>query len=649
MLDIKVPEFPKKEFLLHNLAEELSDEQQVWWDAMVRLSDIISLTMQNSIERTSGKYLPMLFTEFLERLYGVVTIRRRCGKDFIFDDFVSIATFSVSALKHIVSSPSTQIEKRAEKVLVSQLHRTSSKTMQWMAKRPGRSVLEKIAPENKVMTSVTHFTADTKENRESLYLYNILHDIVRERVEDTDCLSCEYAASCGVPTKDIRDLLSLHTKIQHGDLSDVPAQKQTLQNNKLMCDKNYKMVWDAVKRLSQIEESLSLQWKELQQRYMQIGYWIVLSFILHNTDSVIIDCYGSLSDDQGLLHFVDNEGKIVNNQTTIFPATHSWEPLTLTLDQAELSLFAGGKEVLYLDFRSIKTCSSNPGDWMEFTNDITEGNTGDEETMPHDKSSAEEIFLTEENKVIPSAVEAKKESATEDYIEAVDVPELIDESKCDDAPKTTNVIETSDTSEDTHEDVLSPGDTVFLGHFPQTAFAQNDDQIEWQVYRVSEEGIAWLISKLSLERKEFHNKHAVITWEQSTLYKWLNSNFYEASFSEKEKKAMMPIDENGSFVTIISSYEAETYLGNPDIRCSAPSELAKAHGAKPNRKGLCPYWTRKIDPKHKQVQIISGSGNCRMLKYLMNFVSVRPVIAVKTEMFGSIGGSMAALGDNNHG
>lgn len=640
MLEMKVPEFPKKEFLLHNLTEELSYEQQVWWDAMVRLSDIISLTMQNSIERTSGKYLPMLFTEFLEKLYSVVTIRRRCGKDFIFDDFVSIATFSVSALKHIVSSPSTQIEKRAEKVLVSQLRRTSSKTMQWMAKRPGRSVLEKIAPENKVMTSVTHFTADTKENRESLYLYDILHDIVRERVQDTDCLSCEYSASCGVPTKDIRDLLSLHTKIRHGDLSDVPAEKQTMQNNKLMCDKNYKMVWDAVKRLSQIEDSLSRQWDMLQQRYIQIGYWIILSFILHNTDSVIIDCYGTLNDDQGLLRFVDSEGKTVKNKTAIYPAVRSWEPITLTLEGSDLSLLAGDEEALYLDLRTIESRNTNPEDWQEFTYDFSEDAFGNEKVLPQEEPTIEETIIKtekpEENENVPSVVEPEEESATEDFIESINAPELIDEPESSDESETNDAPEPAEGHNTRYDDVLSPGDTVFLGHFPQASAGQSNEPIEWQVYRVSEDGVAWLISKCSLERKEFHNKHTAITWEQSTLYKWLNSSFYEKSFSEKEKKTMMPIDASGSFVTIISHYEAETYLENPDIRCSAPSELAKAHGAKPNSKGLCPYWTRKIDSDLKQAQIISGSGNYRMLKYFMDFVSVRPVIAVRTEMFGSI-------------
>lgn len=355
LFKMEVPEFPKREFLLHNRMDLLTEDQCIWWDALVRLSDVISLTMQGNIQRTTGAYLEMLFTDFLDKLYDVLHTQRLCGKEFIFDDFINIAVFSVSALKHIVASPSTHIVKNAEKVHVSSLHQTGSKTMQWMAKRPGRSVQEKIAPQNKVMTNVTHFSTDTKENRESIYLYGILHDIVRDRVRDTNCLRCEHASECGVPTKDIRDLLGLHAKIRHGDLADVRAEKQSLQNNKLMCDVNYKMVWDGVKQLSRIEENLFDDWSHLKERYLQLGFWAVLTTILHETDTEIIDCYGVLTDEKGLLSFRNTDGETLNNSVTIYPAVRAWEPFLLELSETELSLYGNSpyEGLLFLDLASI--------------------------------------------------------------------------------------------------------------------------------------------------------------------------------------------------------------------------------------------------------------------------------------------------------
>ncbi len=338
---MNVPEMPKKDFLLHNKVKLLTEDQRLWWDAMVRLNDVLSLTMRNHVERTTGLYLPMLFTEFLDCLYQVTHTERLCGQEFVFDEFINIATFSVPALKHIVSSPSTRIVKHAEKVHVLSLRQTSSSTMQWMAKRPGRTVQEKIAPQNKVMTSVTHFSADTKENREAMYLYNILHDLVRERLTDVHCLTCEKAKQCGVPTKDIRDLLKLHTKIRQGELADVRPEKQSIQNNKLMCDVHYKMIWDGVKRLSRIEESLTENWLHLKERYMQLGYWIVLAQLLHDRDVVILDQYGKLADKGGCLQFLSDDGEPVPNHVLLYPRTMPWQPFHLGQEDGTISFWGG--------------------------------------------------------------------------------------------------------------------------------------------------------------------------------------------------------------------------------------------------------------------------------------------------------------------
>ena len=623
LLDMKVPEFPNKEFLLHNKAEVLTDEQRIWWDAMVRFSDILSLTMQNSMERTSGRYLSMLFTEFLEKLYRVISVRRKCGKDFIFDDFVNIAVYSVSALKHIVSSPSKRIEKRSEKVLVSQLRHTSSKTMQWMAKRPGRSALEKIAPENKVMTSVTRFSADTKENRESLYLYDILHDIIQDRIHDTDCLSCEYAASCGVPTKSIRDLLALHTRIRHGDLSDVPAEKQAMQNNKLMCDVNYKMVWDAVKYLSRIEDSLAVRWEMLQQRYVQIGFWIILSFVLQHTDSSIMDCYGTLSDDQGQLEFIRSDGEPVKNEIVIYPTMRFWEPITLALNGFELTLRSPTEELLYLDLRNVTSMEYDPEIWSDIAvgaeeedtgivDDTPQDTSGDEHNISDSSEGSEEKIITELYHVVAPTVQEPEKPAPEIKKQPMEEPKSPVKS------------------------ALKVGDTVYLGHFPQTALGNDNTSIEWQVFRVLNDGTAWLISRKLLDRKPIDEKSVSLPWAKTSLFYWLNKKFYEQAFNTKEKKALVEIDGSGALVSIVDRDEAEMYLGDMGIRICAPTEYAISHGAARNKEGFSPYWTRTVDVARKQVDTITGSGNIKKKTFFAPFISVRPYIRIRTAMFGEM-------------
>ena len=70
--------YPKTEWLMHNRTKDLSEEQRSRFEAMVRLSDLLNLTMANDVIRTTGKYSEMLFTDFLEKLYD--NIKKINGK-----------------------------------------------------------------------------------------------------------------------------------------------------------------------------------------------------------------------------------------------------------------------------------------------------------------------------------------------------------------------------------------------------------------------------------------------------------------------------------------------------------------------------------------------------------------------------------------
>lgn len=642
LFEMTVPEIPKKEFLLHNRIDLLNDDQKIWWDALVRLSDVLSLTMQNHTERTTGSYLPMLFTEFLEELYTVIHTQRLCGKEFVFDDFISIATFSVPALKHIVSSPSTQIVKNAEKVHVSSLRQTSSKTMQWMARRPGRSVQEKIAPENKVMTNVTHFSTDTKENREALYLYTVLHDIVRDRIKDTNCLRCEFAAICGVPTRDIRDLLSLHAKIRHGELSDVRPEKQTMQNNKLMCDVNYKMVWDGVKQLSRIEDSLKENWENLQQRYLQLGYWAVLAEILHDTDTAILDSYGTVSDDNGVLTFCDSSGLPIQNSMMIYPSIRPWEPLLLELNGSELSLYEGNpfSETLYFDLASI---SLSEGETVDKSVDIATNLSN----MEQIEQSETTLMAINQNEMIP-------DSSEEDLVENNEqvIPAEMDIAVSDDETISTekSFVDKKGTAS---VKLASKNEVVFFGRYQMD---QNGlKPIVWNILCEQDDRLL-LISKYGLETIPFDESGHVSIWEDSTLRAWLNEAFLNTAFTAEEQDCILLSDvDNGEKqnsspykmsvgsatydkVFLLSAAEVNALFPvKKKSRCSAPTPYAASKGAYRSSRSSSRYtpelqygrwWLRNTHPEKPEGYRIDEKGTLNSISCNSRYTIVRPAIWV---------------------
>lgn len=608
------PEFPKVEFLMHNKNHMLTPEQCEWWDAMVRLSDILSLTMCDDIERTTGKYLSMLYTEFLKKLYKVVSKRRKCTNDFIFDDFVSIATYSVSALKHIVDRPSTHIVKVAEKVRTSQLHQTGAKTMQWMSKRPGRNIMEKIAPENKVLTNVTHFSADTKENRESLYLYSILYDIVRARINSADCLKCVYAEECGIPTKDLRDLMSLHTRIRNGELADVRAEKQSIQNNKLMCDKYYKMVWDGVGRISCIEENLNADWNHLKERYLQIGYWIVLATILNNTDSVIKDEEGTLSDNEGKLSYVKTSDALpMSNSVVIYPRQRIWEALVLEMSGCELSLYerASGNELFYLNLLSVPEQYDSVHEDIDDLAVTEQSPTIINEDAAEDIEAAVEPSYTNEPRLILDESTPENETPLSSALEG---------------QQTVLNKETEENANKTNETMINIGDEVCFGRYTQSPTDAEFTPIQWILLDKSSDGCAVLISKNAIDRKPFNVNLKGTGWSNCSLRNWLNGEFYNNAFASDEKSNIVLVNEDA--VSLITHEETEQWLiGNEYLRCR-PTELAIKRGAKTDGAGFCPYWINEVNVAKNQAEIISGGGHYRFLKWPIDFVSIRPVIRV---------------------
>lgn len=52
-------------------------------------------------------------------------------------------------------------------------------------------------------------------------------------------------------------LYSLNTVVKQSELSKIPKIRHSVQNNKLMCDKFYKVIWDCNVKISRIEKELN--------------------------------------------------------------------------------------------------------------------------------------------------------------------------------------------------------------------------------------------------------------------------------------------------------------------------------------------------------------------------------------------------------
>ena len=148
------------------------------------------------------------------------------------------------------------------------------------------------------------------------------------------------------------------------------------------------------------------------------------------------------------------------------------------------------------------------------------------------------------------------------------------------------------------------GDCVKFGNYPQTANGEIQP-IEWQVLGRGDFGGVYkmlVISKYALEFGYFDGSSN--DWNSSYIRTWLNDDFYNKAFTDKEKSYISsydPYDEEEGNIFLLSKEEAETFFAyNNSIKCK-PTEYAMKKNdvkttAKIDNNGYCIWWLRSHNP-----------------------------------------------------
>ena len=147
------------------------------------------------------------------------------------------------------------------------------------------------------------------------------------------------------------------------------------------------------------------------------------------------------------------------------------------------------------------------------------------------------------------------------------------------------------------DDGISVGDHILFGSYPQKGVSGTDTfdnaPIEWRVLDIHD-GKALILSEYLLDTSVYYYDMADVTWETSSLRKWLNGTFYDAAFSESEKSLIQTVtiknpdnpvygtpggNDTEDKVFCLSLEEAQLYFKDANDRMTAPTDYAISHGA----------------------------------------------------------------------
>lgn len=193
------------------------------------------------------------------------------------------------------------------------------------------------------------------------------------------------------------------------------------------------------------------------------------------------------------------------------------------------------------------------------------------------------------------------------------------------------------------------GDTVTFGTYEQdNNFRDGAEDIQWIVLDRMGDHVM-LISKHCLDNVSYHDTLEPINWEFCSLREWLNTDFFEAAFTEEEQARIVAVNNENSEhdlaktssgrstedrVFILSREEALELFDSYSSRMAAPTSYAIAQGAYRYEGNLMGWWwLRTTSFLHDHVTYVTSGGDVSSDGRAVNRTDagVRPVIWITIE------------------
>ena len=173
------------------------------------------------------------------------------------------------------------------------------------------------------------------------------------------------------------------------------------------------------------------------------------------------------------------------------------------------------------------------------------------------------------------------------------------------------------------------------------------EPVEWMVVDQNENGLL-LLSKYLLDSKAYNEKYNGVTWETSTLRKWLNEEFFTELFNEEERNQVittkLQVAGNPDYGTpggnptedklfLLSLDEVARYLPTPKDRACTPIKHAIDDKIWVCEEGTCYWWLISPGFDEYNACMIDTSGFIGRMGYRVHNrnLGIRPAFWLKTE------------------
>lgn len=183
------------------------------------------------------------------------------------------------------------------------------------------------------------------------------------------------------------------------------------------------------------------------------------------------------------------------------------------------------------------------------------------------------------------------------------------------------------------KDGVSTWDCIYFGNYPQSdTTGDKKDPIKWRVLRL-DGNEALIFADMNLDVVKYNEDKEAVTWENSSLRKWLNEDFYNSAFSGSEKNAIKEfsagngVKDNVSIPSTFGMTSTDFGFTSDDKPTSTRAVKNTAFAESKKADGF--YWLRTDGETNKPDQV-HGSGGIYREHFDIDGdkTSVRPVVLI---------------------
>lgn len=301
----------KAKFTEIEVLEELAaaDSPTIEGSAWITLQ-VIEHVLNSIFERDNlnNKYMSGLLSDTLEK-YEEILLNKDSIRPIPNDTVQQMIGYTENIVNHLLNKPKGKMIKVDAMVPSYKLKNVGNKTMSWIGKQPGRTVKDKLAGKNKVLTQVNEFSYDIKENQVLSMILKEMKKLISSRINiGVNSESYDVSEEDCIRFDQMESYLKLERKYNKSKLAEVMPKVVIQPNNALISDKYYSKVWRAYQQILEYKKKVEKNWHNILERYTNCVYLSLVAEISTVNTFRLINQVNLISDEDGII----NVKKLIN-------------------------------------------------------------------------------------------------------------------------------------------------------------------------------------------------------------------------------------------------------------------------------------------------------------------------------------------------